>query len=217
MNATYTHTHTHTDTPTDTPTDTHRGRTTLVAHLGRGGYRRNRFDRSSTSDGAPLPTATEPRIPSDPLPKKKQQQTKTTRPGFTEFLQVLLGLTCFYRTSLGVTWLNLILTVFYRVLPSSTGFLPSFTGFNLFLPDFPRFHLVKPGFIEFLPSFRKSVFHLVTRFRLSVLREWDPFWTRRHFDEEMAVGFRFSFFFTLAHWSARAEETTCFVSLPRRP
>ena len=126
--------------------------------------------------------------------KKKQQQTKTTRPGFTEFLQVLLGLTCFYRTSLGVTWLNLILTVFYRVLPSSTGFLPSFTGFNLFLPDFPRFHLVKPGFIEFLPSFRKSVFHLVTRFRLSVLRGWDPFWTRRHFDEEMAVGFRFSFF-----------------------
>ena len=147
----------------------------------------------------------------------RKKNNSKQKPGFTEFLQVLLGLTCFYRTSLGVTWLNLILTVFYRVLPSSTGFLPSFTGFNLFLPDFPRFHLVKPGFIEFVPSFRKSVFHLVTRFRLSVLRGWDPFWTRRHFDEEMAVGFRFSFFFTLAHWSARAEETTCFVSLPRRP
>ncbi len=116
MNATYTHTHTHTDTPTDTPTDTHRGRTTLVAHLGRGGYRRNRFDRSSTSDGAPLPTATEPRIPSDPLPKKKQQQTKTW----------------FYRVSPSFTGFNLFLPDFPRcnlVKPDINGFLPSFTKF----------------------------------------------------------------------------------------
>ena len=66
--------------------------------------------------------------------------------GLTEFYLVLVVFSCFHYflkkillVSNGFNWDLLSFTGFYWVLPSSSGFLPSVTGFYLVLLDFTEF------------------------------------------------------------------------------